>query len=187
MKVKEEGLTVTSPVSELEISITTSLVGLVSNFTLKLSVPPASVTVAVVLERVIPALSSSVMVMVCSAVPFSVALSPPVTFVISIIAVSASSSIESSTAVKVDVPVVEPAGIEIVVELKVKSSLKVAVEVDFLPIVTVVASLTASLKTAVMVEVPPFSTAVVLFILKLTVGASLVLFCYCYCYGLGIV
>ena len=72
-----------------------------------IDVVPVKVTVGVV--------SSSVMVTVAVCVPDSVAPFPPVTFVMSAITVSFPSKIPSSVGSIVTVPVVEPAGIVIVV------------------------------------------------------------------------
>jgi hypothetical protein len=83
----------------------------------------ASLTVLAELLRLITGkASSSVIVTVCLwAGVASVALSPPLTLVISTITVSAGSLIESPTLLRVAVPVVLPAAIVIVLELSVKS------------------------------------------------------------------
>ena len=64
VNVKLAGETVASPVSPEVTSITTLPTGCTSNTTVKVAVPPASVTVAVVVLNVNPAVSLSVVVAV---------------------------------------------------------------------------------------------------------------------------
>ena len=160
VKVSDEADTAPSVVSEITTPSTTSPVGLLSSFTVKVSVPPSSVVRSRDVDdddgdTANPAVSSSVSVSVT--LDGGETLLPPAT-VPETVTVSSVSSVSSLTAVTVTVPalVVEPDAIVSVLSLDRLKSPADAVA-PAAPTVTVTASLDAPDSVAVTVETPPLS------------------------------